>query len=86
MVDTFRMTRIPRMDEMAGFCSLSMMVDRNTGRSSLTTVYRDKQTLDDSRETVRGLREEFARQTGMEVMDMGEFQLAIHHLRVPEMA
>jgi hypothetical protein len=62
------------------------MVDRNTGRSSLTAVYADRDAMQSSRETVAGMREEFTRQLGMEVTDVAEFELAIHHLRVPEMA
>jgi hypothetical protein len=42
--------------------------------------------MEASRDMVRGLRDEFTGQTGMEVLDIVEFQLAIHHLRVPEMA
>jgi hypothetical protein len=74
------------MDDVPGFCSLSLMVDRNTGRGSLTVVYKDRRSMEDSREAVRGMREEFSRQMGMEVTDVAEFELAIHHLRVPEMA
>ena len=86
MLDDFRMTMIPEMEDVPGFCSLSLMVDRNTGRCSLTTVFRDRQALDDTREAVRGMREEFTSRLGMEVMDVAEFEVAIHHLRVPEMA
>ena len=85
-LDSFRMALIPRMDDVPGFCSLSLMVDRNTGRGSLTTVYMDRRSMEDSREMVRGMREDFTRQMGMEVTDVAEFELAIHHLRVPEMA
>jgi quinol monooxygenase YgiN len=85
MLDAFRMSRVPRFDEFEGFCSLSLMVDRNTGRCSLTTVFRDRQALDDTREAVRDMREEFTSRLGMEVMDVAEFELVIHHLRVPEM-
>jgi len=85
MVDNFRMSVIPQMDDMAGFCSLSLMVDRNMGRGSLTSVYRDRQSLMDSRDMVRSMRDDFTRQSGMEVMDVAEFELVIHHLRVPEM-
>ncbi len=85
-IDSFRMALIPRMDDVPGFCSLSLMVDRNTGRGSLTTVYMDRRSMEDSREMVRGMRDQFTSQTGMEVMDIVEFELAIHHLRVPEMA
>jgi hypothetical protein len=35
---------------------------------------------------VRGLRDRFTQETGSEVMEMAEMELAIHHLRVPEMA
>ncbi len=31
-------------------------------------------------------RERFTSETGAEVTDVAEFELAIHHLRVPEMA
>ena len=85
-VDGFRMGLIPQMDDVPGFCSLSLMVDRNTGRGSLTSVYRDRQSMEASRDMVRGMRDEFTGRTGMEVTDIVEFELAIHHLRVPEMA
>jgi quinol monooxygenase YgiN len=85
-LDSFRMSLIPRMDDLPGFCSLSLLIDRNTGRSSLTAVYRDRRAMEDSRDMVAGMREDFTRQMGMEVTDVAEFELAIHHLRVPEMA
>jgi len=86
MLDDFRMTMIPEMEDVPGFCSLSLMVDRNTGRGSLTVVYRDRQAMDESRAGATARRERFTGQMGMEVMDVAEFELAIHHLRVPEMA
>ena len=86
MLDTFRMSITPRLDDVAGFCSVSMMVDRNTGRCSLTAVYVDRAAMDASRDMVAGMREEFASQLGLEVTEVAEFELAIHHLRVPEMA
>ena len=32
------------------------------------------------------MRDRFTQETGSEVMEMAEMELAIHHLRVPEMA
>ena len=84
MLDAFRTDIIPRLDDVQGFCSLSMMLDRNTGRGVLTSVYRDRAAMDASRDMVAGMREDFTRRLGMEVMDVAEFDLAIHHLRVPE--
>ena len=85
-LDAFRMTMIPEMEDVPGFCSLSLMVDRNLGRGSLTVVYRDRRSMDDSRDGAMARRDRFTREMGVEVTDMGEFELAIHHLRVPEMA
>ena len=86
MLDAFRMSMIPEMEDVPGFCSLSLMVDRNMGRGSLTVVYRDRQAMDDSRPGVMERRERFTGQMDVEVTDVAEFELAIHHLRVPEMA
>ncbi|SOE03505.1 hypothetical protein [Blastococcus haudaquaticus] len=86
MVETFRTSLIPRLDDIPGFCSVSEMGDRQTGMSVLTATYDDRASLERSAEAVRGMREQFTGQMGLEVMDMAEFELAIHHLRVPEMA
>jgi quinol monooxygenase YgiN len=85
-VDGLRMGLVPRMDELPGFCSMSLMVDRETGMSVLTAVYRDRAAMEQSRPAVTSMRDEFTRETGMEVMDVAEFDLVVHHLRVPEMA
>ncbi|RBY76268.1 hypothetical protein DQ239_14905 [Blastococcus sp. TF02-09] len=86
MVETFRTGIVPRLDDIAGFCSVSLMVDRQTGMGVLTATYDSRGSLDGSAEAVRGMREQFSRQTGMDVTEVAEMELAIHHLRVPEMA
>lgn len=85
MLDAFRTSIIPQVDEIPGFCSLSMMVDRQTGLGSLTSVYADRAALDASREQVAGMREEFAGRMLMQVTDVAEFEVVLHHLRVPEL-
>jgi len=85
MIDTLRTGLIPRLDQVPGFCSLSMMIDRQTGMGSATAVYTDRQAMDASRQQVTGLREDFRSQTGMEVTEVAEFDVVLHHLRVPEL-
>jgi quinol monooxygenase YgiN len=85
MIDAFRTGIVPRVDEIPGFCSLSLMVDRQTGMSSLTSVYADRAALDASRDQVAGMREEFAGRMLMQVTDVAEFEVVLHHLRVPEL-
>jgi heme-degrading monooxygenase HmoA len=86
VAETFRTGLIPRLDDIAGFCSVSSMGDRQTGIGVLTATYEDRSALQDSADSVRAMREQFIQQMGLEVMDMAEMELAIHHLRVPEMA
>ena len=85
MIDAFRMGIMTRVDEIPGFCSLSLMIDRQTGMGSLTTVYADRAALDASRDQVAGMREEFAGRMVMQVTDVAEFDVVLHHLRVPEL-
>ena len=86
MTDTFRAGIVPRLDDIPGFCSVSVMGDRQSGMSVLTATYADRSSLEASAETVRGMRERYTQETGSEVVEMAENELAIHHLRVPEMA
>lgn len=85
MAETFRTGIVPRMDDMPGFCSLSVMGDRQTGMGVVTATYDDRSSLKGSAESVRAMRELFTQQMGREVTEVAEMELAIHHLRVPEM-
>ena len=86
MAETFRTGLVPRLDDIPGFCSVSMMGERKTGMSVITATYDDRGSLDRSAETVQGMRAQFTQEMGLEVTDMAECELVIHHLRVPEMA
>ncbi|MCF6746170.1 hypothetical protein E9529_18210 [Blastococcus sp. KM273128] len=85
VVDVFRTDLIPRMDEMPGFCSLSLMLDRQTGDNSLTAVYADRQAMEASRQRAMYIRDEFRRGLRMSATDVAEFDVVLHQLRVPEM-
>ena len=84
-LDAFRSQIIPRMDELPGFCSLSLLVDRKTGHGSLTTVYTDRAAMDATRDTISAMRDEFTGQRGVMVTDEAEFEVVMHSLRVPEL-
>jgi heme-degrading monooxygenase HmoA len=86
MVDAFRMSLMPRMEEIPGFCSVSLMVDRDTGRGAAAVTYESREAMERAREMGGALREQFASATGARITEVAEFDLAIHHLRVPEMA
>jgi len=86
LVDAFRMSLLPRMEELPGSRSVSLLVDRGTGRASASITYGSRDALVRSRALGADLREEFAAPMGARITEVAEFDLVIAHLHVPEMA
>ena len=84
MLSSFRTGIVPRLDDLQGFCSTSLLIDRQTGLSALTAVYADRESMQAAAGDVRAMREQFTSQLGLEVVDMAEMEVAVHHLNVPE--
>ena len=84
VIDTVRMALLPRLDDLDGFCSVS--VDGQPGQRHVLPgrdLHEPRRHDADARGR-RAMRDEFTQQLGMEVMDIAEFDLTLHHLRVPE--
>lgn len=86
MIDAFRMSLLPRLEDLPGFCSVSLLVDRPGQRGVAAVTYADRAALERTREQGAALREEFSRATGSTITEVAEFDLAMAHLHVPEMA
>jgi quinol monooxygenase YgiN len=84
MIDTYRMGMIPRVEELPGFCSVSVMIDRDRGQVVRASVYDDRDSMNRAQEQAMNLRREFHRESGMEAVEVAEFDLVLAHLRVPE--
>jgi hypothetical protein len=83
-VSTFRMTLLPRFEELIGFCSASLMIDRVAGRTALAVTYVDREAMFAAGQRADLLRDAYARGMGMRVTEIAEFDLVVAHLRVPE--
>jgi quinol monooxygenase YgiN len=83
-VDAVRLSLMPKLDDLAGFCSVSVMVRRDEGLAVAAVSYDDRADLERADAGAREFREEFAPAMGIEVTDTGVFDVAIAHLRVPE--
>jgi len=83
-LETVRMAMLPRLEELPGFCSVSLMVDRATGRSAITSTYDSRADMERAAEAVMGLREEFGPAMGVRITDTATYDVVLHHLRVPE--
>jgi hypothetical protein len=83
-VDAVRLSLMPKLDDLAGFCSVSVMVRRDEGLAVAAVAYDDRGDLERAEEGAREFREDFAPTMGIEVVDSAVFDLPIAHLRVPE--
>ena len=86
VTDYYRMTVLPRLEEMTGFCSATLMINRETHRAVGTMVFENRQQLEATREDARRIRETSASGMGAMIDDVLEMELAVAHLHVPEMA
>jgi hypothetical protein len=84
LLDTYRMGVLPRLEEMGGFCSASMLVDRREGTAAGTVTFEDRATLERTRDAAAAIRERTSQETGVQFVDVAEFELMLAHLRVPE--
>ena len=84
-VAMFRMTTLPAMEALDGFCSASMFIERSAGRAVTSVTYDSRAAMDTSREEAMKLRRRIVMETGSDVLDVAEFDLMVAHLRVPEM-
>ncbi|TDO17188.1 antibiotic biosynthesis monooxygenase [Mycobacterium sp. BK086] len=85
-VDFYKTTVLPEIEQLDGFCSTSLMSDRTTGRAVVSTTYDSGEAMERSRDQARSLRTALLRDLGADQLDVGEFELSLAHLRVPEMA
>ena len=85
-VDMYRMAVLPRVQELAGFCSGSLLIDRDAGRAVGTVIFENRDQLMASREAAARIRESVSSEIRATIDDVAELEVAFAHLHVPEMA
>jgi hypothetical protein len=84
-IDAFRTRVLPRVEEMDGFCSASFFVERANGRACSAIAWDGRSAMDASRDAMSELRTSVTTDLGGDVLEVAEFELAIAHLRAPEL-
>jgi hypothetical protein len=84
-VDAFKSTVLPLLENQDGFCSASMLINRETGMLCGTVSYDTRARVEGNREFAAHQRALMTERTGIEFVDVLECELAVHHLRVPEL-
>ncbi|HEY7051471.1 MAG TPA: antibiotic biosynthesis monooxygenase [Mycobacterium sp.] len=85
-IELYRDTVLPALEELDGFCSASLLVDRASRRGVSSVVFDSSDAMERNRESARSLRTARLRDLGADQIDVCEFELALAHLRVPELA
>jgi hypothetical protein len=85
-IDVFKLVSLPVTEELEGFCSASLMVNRAAGRAVASVTYDSPEAMQRNRDEAAKLRAAAGQEVGLQVLDVGEFELAVAHLHVPEMA
>jgi hypothetical protein len=83
-IDVYKLASLPRLEDLAGFCSASLLVDRASGRGVSSVTYDSQEAMDANREAAASMRSATTKDAGSEVLAVGEFELALAHLHVPE--
>jgi heme-degrading monooxygenase HmoA len=86
VLEAWRTTIPAQLEQMPGFCAVSLFVDRGTARAVAAVSYESREAMDRSADRGLELRSRFAESHGFDITDVAEFDIALAHLRVPEMA
>jgi heme-degrading monooxygenase HmoA len=84
-IDMFR-SMLPTIEMLQGFSSASLLVNRTYGRAVVSVTFDSREAMERTRAQASGIRSSVAEQAGGAVGEVAEFELAVAHLRVPEMA
>jgi heme-degrading monooxygenase HmoA len=84
-IELYRSDVLPSLENLEGFCSASLLMN-DSGRAVSTATFDSRDAMERNREQAREVRDTRSREMGADVLDVGEFELALAHLRVPELA
>ena len=85
-VEFYKTSVLSQIEDLEGFCSASLLIDRAAERAVSSVSFDSGAAMARNREQARELKTASMREAGVEELDECEFELALAHLRVPEMA
>lgn len=83
--DVFKMAIMPEIESFDGFCGVSLMINRETGMAVTSVAFDSRAAMEGMRERAEALRARGGAETRLEIMEVGEFELVLAHLDVPEL-
>ncbi len=84
-IEYYKSSVLPQIEGLDGFCSASLLVDRTSGRAVSSATFDSFDAMERNRDQSNALKATSLREAGGEELDECEFELALAHLRVPEL-
>jgi heme-degrading monooxygenase HmoA len=84
-IEFYRTAVLSSLEDLDGFCSSSLLVNRSSGRAVSSTTFDSREAMERNEDKATELRNGRTRELGADILDVGEFDLALAHLRVPEL-
>jgi len=85
-IDLFKTASLSAIDQLPGCCSGRLLVNRAAGRAVSSVTYNSFAAIEQSRDLAATIPAADTQDARAEVIEVAEFELALAHLRVPEMA
>jgi len=85
-IDYYKASVLPQLEDLDGFCSASLMVDHTSGRAVSSVTFDSLDAMERNRDQATALKIAAMQEAGVQELDECEFELALAHLRVPELA
>ena len=76
---------LPQFEGLDGFISASLLIDRAKGRAVTAVAYDTREAMEATRDHADYLRARSTQEASVEFLDVGEFDLVMAHLHVPEL-
>ena len=83
-IDFYKTTILPAIEELDGFCSASLLVDRASGRGVSSATFDSAEAMERVKDQMDSIKAKGSREARAEILDECDFELALAHLRVPE--
>lgn len=84
-IDWYLSSLLPEIEQLEGFASASLMVDRSKGLGVTSVAFDSREAMVATRDQADYLRGKSTQEAGVEFLDVVECELVMAHLHVPEL-
>jgi quinol monooxygenase YgiN len=85
-IEYYKSSVLPRLEDLDGFCSASLLIDRASGRGVSSVTFDSLDAMERNRDQATAIKNASMQEAGAGELDESEFELVLAHLRVPELA